>query len=354
MPDQKDQPLPVSPDLQALPASLSAAWVNDALATVQKEYGIVPADLLAQAGVDARAFANPTTLVPLIDVLRLFATALGRTGDNAMGLRLGANVQPRSYPVLGYVIMGSATLGEAIDRLLRFERIIGELGRASLGDEDAEHLLLRWDCPVPMPYARYLRDAAVAGWVGFARSLLDGDYAPLTARFEHPEPPPAERAVYEKIFRCPVQFGAPHTGIVFPRGWLKLPLRSADAALGGIMEEHAARLLADFSSGINLSNEVRSAIYRHLPGGEPDIETVADDLGMTVRALQARLRKADVTFSDLVDDIRRSLAAVLVADERLTLVNVALLLGFSEQSSFTRAFRRWYGMAPGEYRKSGG
>ncbi|MFZ5724590.1 MAG: AraC family transcriptional regulator [Pseudomonadota bacterium] len=354
MPEQKDQPLPVSPDLQALPASLSAAWVNDALATVQREYGIAPAELLAQAGVDAQTFANPTALVPLIDVVRLFACALGRTGDNALGLRLGGNVQPRSYPVLGYVIMGSADLGEAIDRLLRFERIVGELGRASLDDEGADNLLLRWDCPVPMPYARYLRDAAVAGWVGFARSLLDNARAPLEARFEHPEPPAAEREAYERFFRCPVRFSAPHTGIVFPRVWLQLPLRSADPALGGIMEEHAARLLADFSSGINLANEVRSAIYRHLPGGEPEIETVAEDLGMTVRALQARLRKADVTFSDLVDDIRKSLAAVLVADERLTLVNVALLLGFAEQSSFTRAFRRWYGMAPGEYRKNSG
>ena len=70
-----------------------------------------------------------------------------------------------------------------------------------------------------------------------------------------------------------------------------------------------------------------------------------------MRALQARLRKADLTFTDLVDDVRRSLAAVLVADARLALVNVAMLLGFAEQSSFTRAFRRWYGMAPGEYRR---
>lgn len=346
--------LTISPDLQALPASLSAAWINDALNTLQREYGIVPAELIAQAGIDPQVLANTTALVPLIDAVRLFALALARTGDHTLGLKLGGNVQARSYPVLGYVIMGSANLGEAIDRLLRFEKIVGELGQASLGDETTDTLLLRWDCPVPMPYARYLRDAAVAGWVGFARALLDGGRAPLAARFEHPEPPAAERAAYEAFFACPVQFGAAHTGIVFPRAWLQLPLRSADPALGGIMEEHAARLLADFSSGINLANEVRSAIYRHLPGGEPDIETVAADLDMTVRALQTRLRKADVTFSDLVDDIRRSLAAVLVADARLTLVNVALLLGFAEQSSFTRAFRRWYGVAPGEYRKSNG
>lgn len=353
MSDPKERPLTVTPDLQALPASLSAAWVNDALATVQREYGVAPADLLAQAGLDAQAFANPTALVPLIDVVRLFACVLARTGDHALGLRLGGNVQARSYPVLGYVIMGSANLGEAIDRLLRFERIVGELGRAALADEDedGDRLFLRWDCPVPMPYARYLRDAAVAGWVGFARALLDGERAPLEVRFEHPEPPPAERKLYEQFFRCPVHFSAPHTGIVFPRAWLRLPLRSADPALGGIMEQHAARLLADFSSGMNLANEVRSAIYRRLPGGDPDIDSVAADLGMTARSLQSRLRKAELTFSDLVDDIRRSLAAVLVADERLTLVNVALLLGFSEQSSFTRAFRRWYGMAPGEYRR---
>jgi len=353
MSDPKEPPITISPDLQALPASLSAAWVSDALATVQRAYGIAPEELLAQAGIDARALANPGALVPLIDVVRLFACALVRSGDHALGVRLGASVQPRSYPVLGYVIVGSANVGEAIDRLLRFERIVGELGRASLVDEGDDCLLLRWDCPVPMPYARYLRDSAVAGWVAFARAMIDGDPAPLEVRFEHPEPPPAERQVYEDFFRCPVRFAAPHTGMVFRREWLAWPLRSADPSLGGIMEQHAQKLLADFSSGINLANEVRSAIYRRLPGGEPDIDTVAADLGLTVRALQARLRKAELTFSDLVDDIRRSLAAVLVADSRLTLVNVALLLGFSEQSSFTRAFRRWYGVAPGEYRRGG-
>jgi len=342
----------LTPDLQALPASLSAAWINDALGTVQKVYGIAPEELLAQAGIDAQFAGNPTALVPLIDVMRLFAVVLARTGDNTLGLQLGAHVQVRSYPVLGYVIMGSANIGEAIERLLRFERIVGELGRASLEDNNGV-MLLRWDCPIPDPYARYLRDAAVAGWIGLSRALVDVVTSPQEVRFEHAAPPAAERAQYEAFFGCPVQFGCARTGIVFPREWLALPLRSADPALGNIMEEHAARLLADFSSGINLVNEVRSAVYRRLASGEPDIETIAEDLGMASRALQARLRKSEITFSELVDDVRRSAAAVLLEDERLTLVNAAFLLGFAEQSSFTRAFRRWYGMAPGEYRKRG-
>lgn len=340
----------VSPDLQALPASLTAAWISDALATVQKEYGLAPDELLAQAGVDAQALANPTALVPLIDVMRLFATVLGRTGDNTLGLKLGGNVQVRSFPVLGYVIMGSANIGEAIERLLRFEKIVGELGRASL-EEHGDALLLRWYCPVPDPYARYVRDAAVAGWIGLSRAVIDVVTSPQEVHFEHPAPPAAEIAVYEGFFRCPVRFGQPHTGILLPREWLALPLRSADPALGNIMEEHASRLLADFSSGINLVNEVRSAVYRRLASGEPDIETIAADLGMASRALQARLRKSDLTFSELVDEVRKSAAAVLIEDERLTLVNAAFLLGFAEQSSFTRAFRRWYGVAPGEYRR---
>lgn len=341
----------ISPDLQALPASLSAAWVNDALATVQRKYGIAREELLAQAGVDAAQLQNPTALVPLIDVLRLFATALARSGDPAIGLTLGGNAQVRSFPVLGYAVMGSATLGEAIDRLLRFERIVGDLGRASLADAGEGRLFLRWECALPEPYARFLRDAAVAGWIALARALLDGVSSPIEAHFEHAEPPAAERTACEAFFGCPVRFGMPSTGILIARDWLALPLRSADAALGGMMEEHAARVLAEFSTGANLVNEVRSAVYRRLASGEPDIETIAGDLGMTARALQARLRKGELTFSDLVDDLRRSLAAVMLEDERLTLVNVAFLLGFAEQSSFTRAFRRWYGMAPGEYRR---
>lgn len=343
--------IPVSPDLQALPASLSAAWVKDALVTLERLYGIAPARLMAEAGLDPAVLANPSALLPLIDVLRVFVRAFAITRDHAIGVRLGAAVQIRSYPVLGYAIMGSANLGEAIRQLQRYERVVGELGRATLLDDGGDDVFLRWECPIPMPWARYVRDAAVAGWIGVARAVLEGVDAPLEAHFEHVPLTAAEESVYAEVFRCPVRFGMPMTGVRIPRAWLTLPLKSADPALGELMERHANELLADFGGGINLVSEVRSAIYRRLSGGEPDVESVAGDLGLTGRALQARLRKADLTFSDLVDEVRKSLASVLVGDDGMSLVNVAFLLGFAEQSSFTRAFRRWYGVAPGEYRR---
>lgn len=345
---------PVSPTVQALPASLSAAWIADALATVQAVYGIAPEEAMAGAGVDGRILAEPASLVSLVDALRIFGSLLVRTGDHTLGLQLGSRVQVRSYPVLGYIVMGSATLGDAIGRLLRFERIVGEVGRASLEEVDAAHVFLRWDCPLPAPYARYVTDAAVAGWVAVARAVIGQPRSPLEAHFAYPAPPPGEQDAYRVYFGCPVAFDAPRTGVLLSRELLALPLQSADPALRDIMEGHAAQLLADFSSGLNLANEVRSAIHAQLAGGEPDIAGVATALGMTARALQSRLRRANLTFSDLVDEVRRSLAAVLVADDRLSLVNVAMLLGFSEQSSFTRAFRRWYGMAPGEFRRQRG
>ncbi len=343
--------LKISPDLQSLPASLSAAWVSDALLTVQREYGMAPAVLLAEAGVAADALERPDALLPLIDVFRIFVHVLVRSNDHALGLVLGAGVQPRSYPVLGYVILGSATLGEAIDRLLRFERIVGELGRTTLNDEGDGHLSLRWECPVPMPAARYLQDAAIAGWVALGRAIQDAQYAPLRACFAFPEPSSDERRRYESFFGCTVAFNAPWSGVVLQRDWLALPLRSADPLLGDMMEQRARALLADFSAGQNLGNEVRSAIYRRLTSGEPSIDVVAADLGLTTRSLQIRLRKSSINFTELVDDLRRSLAALWAADARLTLMDVALLLGFAEQSSFIRAFKRWYGMTPGEYRK---
>lgn len=343
----------ISPDLQSLPASLSAAWVSDALATVEQTYRLDTGELLATAGMTPEALREPTALVPLIDVARLFALVLQRTGDEAFGLRLGAAAQVRSFPVLGHAVLGSADLGGAITRLLRYERVVGELGTARL-EEDGEDARLWWDCPVPMPYARYVREAAVAGWVAVARALMQEPLAPLAVYFQHAAP--ADATPHAQVFGCPVHFDAPDTGVVFPRAWLALPLRAPDMALGVIMGEHAARLLADFPAGLNLVNEVRSAIYRRLASGEPAIEDVATDLQLTARALQARLRKAGASYSEIVDGLRRSLAAALVTDERLPLVDVAFLLGFSEQSSFTRAFRRWFGCAPGEYRRqqSGG
>jgi AraC-like DNA-binding protein len=140
--------------------------------------------------------------------------------------------------------------------------------------------------------------------------------------------------------------------VEFDAALLDAPVVSADPGLKALMDEHAGNLLASYRERMNLANEVRERIARTLPNGEPALATVAAELGLTGRVLQNRLKEAGSHFTELVDEVRAQLARDYLSDSKYTLIDVAFLLGFSEQSSFSRAFRRWTGQAPVDYRKN--
>lgn len=337
----------IDPDLAGEPQSLSAAYITSVLPPLLDRYGLTRAAVLARAGIDPLQLARADTLVPMVDALRLFLVILEQTGDEGLGFEAGRCVQPRSYQVLGYAVLSSASLGEAIQRLLRFEKLAGNLGRSTLTPGDP--VQLSWHCPLPGAPARYITEAAITGWITFARQLLAEPAAPLSVHFRHAAPVESDR--YTDWFGCPVYFNADFDGVMLAPGMLSLSLTSADPGLNRMMEREAAALLADYDIGTNLANAVRSHLYRMLADGEPGIEAVAARMGLAVRTLQSRLRRQGVSFQELLDGLRRTLAELYLRDPALGLTDIALLLGFAEQSSFNRAFRRWRGQSPTAFRR---
>lgn len=337
----------IDPGIAGQPQSVSAAYIGSVLPPLLLHYQLDEADVLARAGIDAAQLARADALLPLVDVLRLFLVILEQTGDAGLGFEAGRLVQARSYQVLGYAVLASADLGQAIQRLLRFEKLAGNLGSSTLLAGDP--VQLRWQCPVPGAPARYVTEAAITGWVSFARQLVGAEAAPLAVLFRHEAP--ADRQRYEHWFNCPVHFQAEFDGVELAPEMLSLPVRSADPGLAQLMEREATALLADYDAGANLVNAVRSQLYRMLSDGEPGIEAVAAQMGLAVRTLQSRLQRHGVSFQSLLDGLRRSLAELYLRDPALSLTDIAVLLGFAEQSSFNRAFRRWRGQSPTTFRR---
>ncbi|HAV70177.1 MAG TPA: AraC family transcriptional regulator, partial [Alcanivorax sp.] len=140
-------------------------------------------------------------------------------------------------------------------------------------------------------------------------------------------------------------------GVRLPAALLRHSLESADPGLGRMMEKEAGALLADFDAHGNLLSRVRSAIYRRLGSGDPSVDAVAAELGLTVRTLQSRLQRQGLAYQEVLDGLRRSLAELYLRDPALNLTEIALLLGFAESSSFSRAFRRWRGESPVSWRR---
>jgi AraC-like DNA-binding protein len=339
----------LDPELAGGEESLSSAYLATVLPDLAAHYGLDTETLLTAAGLAPDLLEQGEQFLPLVDVVRLFVALMERAGDPGLGFETGKRVRPRAYQVLGYAILSSQTLGGALDRLTRFEKLVGNLGTTSW-ERHGERIRMSWRCPISGAPRRFLVEAAVTGWVAFARQLVDYEApSPEQVAFSHGPPPDPER--YEAWFRCPVRFRADFDGVEFDAGLLERELAGADPGLNELMEREARQLLADYDSKANLVNAVRSRIYRGLADGEPTMEQVAAELEMSPRTLQHRLSRQGMTFQEVLDGLRRSLAELYLRDPGLSLTDIALLLGFAEQSSFTRAFRRWRGVSPAAWRR---
>ena len=337
-------------------ASLSAAYVNSILPALTSAYDLDVGPLLAQSGISQEQLSQADYLVPFYQVGAFFMAVLQACQDEGIGLVIGSAVQAKSYQVLGYAVMSSHDLGEAVDRLIRYEKLVGQLGSTVLlrpnDSEDVSGGICRlvWQCPFDVLWSRFLKEAAIAGWVTYSLSQVQVEGAVFTVHFDHgPASIPIER--YHQVFGENIVFNSGWCGVEFDEALLKLPFSQADPGLNAMMDKQATVLLEMFDSKLNIVNATREQVARCLPNGDPVLEDVAEILSLTARALQNRLKESNTTFKEIVDEVRKQLALSYLAEVDVPLIDVAFLLGFSEQSSFSRAFKRWMGQSPLEYRK---
>jgi len=185
--------------------------------------------------------------------------------------------------------------------------------------------------------------------LGLCREACFTECDPLEVTLTHPAP--SCQSDYFGFFRCPVRFDAPVTELVFDRALVERPLPAANRELArandGVLRGYVDKLIDD-----DIVSRVKQAILDHLPSGAPSAEMVAKDLYMSPRTLRRRLAEVGTAYSDLLDKVRRELAAQYIADPARSLSEISYLLGFSEQSGFSRAFRRWTGSAPSTAREA--
>ena len=192
---------------------------------------------------------------------------------------------------------------------------------------------------------------------GFARAILMArrstgvDVAPVCVRFTFPRP--ADVTAHEALFRSPLVFAHGRNELELDGETLRLPQRAADPWLRELVEGHARALLARLDAPSPLARRVVEALGLAVQRGEADLSSVARALATTERTLQRQLASEGLRFRALVDDVRRELATRYLADRRHSLAQIALLLGFSEQAAFQRAFVRWTGVTPGQFRRDG-
>jgi len=309
-----------------------AVSLDDVLA----EWGVAPADL---DDVEGR--------VPAQLEMDLFDRLAERAGEPALGIKL-ASIPTATFDVVDYVAMHSPDLGSAYANVIRYQRLLHDgVGWELVAGGDQARLIHH---PTPgVRLSRHAIEASLGLFVSRGRALVGADWVPRAVALC--TPPPADDGVYRALFRCPVEFAQPVTEVILDGELLRRPVRQADAALFRILERTAAERLARLKTTSDFVDEVRREIGRLLRGELPRVAEVARRLGCSQRTLHHRLRAEGCAFGQLVDEARLHVAMAFLDDPGVKMADIALLLGFSDASAFHRAFRRWTGTTPIEYRR---
>ncbi|TRX75846.1 AraC family transcriptional regulator [Pseudomonas mangiferae] len=327
----------------------SSSWAQGIVQALEAG-GVDCRPLFHELGLDYAALQDPDARFPQDAMTRLWTRAVALSGDPAIGLNMAKVARPASFHVVGYALMSSRTLSEGFARLVRYQRIIAEGAdlRFHPGlDGYTLSLTIHGD---RLPPARQSAEASLAAALAFCRWLTGRDIAPQAVRLRGE--PPADLTPYLQVFGIAPTFAADDYALVLSRADMERPLPTANAALAHLHDRFAGDYLARFV-GSRVTHQTRQVLCRLLPQGEPRRETVANALHLSQRTLQRRLQEEGTGFQQLLDDTRRELAEQYLAQPELTLLEVAYLLGFADPSNFFRAFRRWFGVTPGEYRARG-
>ncbi len=322
-----------------------------ALVGFAADLGVAPDALLRAAGFDPSLVTR--ALVPHRHVLRLWEEATRLSGDEDFGLHMAswmiAHAEDR-FDVMAFAMRSCATLGDQYARMGRYIRLLhketqltlehaGEVARLVHGVEDHHRAL------------RQPSEAMLALMLLQGRRSIGEDFVPREVRFVHPAP--ARTAEHERVFRAPLRFGCSRDELVLDRALLDRPQVHAEPRLLTLLERQLEALLRDVGRGQSVTGPIRRCVADGLLEGEPTLATVARRLGLSARTLQRRLRDEGTSFADLIADVRHELALQHLRNPEVSIQEAAFLLGYSDVSTFHRAFKRRAGMTPATYRRAG-
>ncbi|MCG6577199.1 AraC family transcriptional regulator [Pseudomonas sp. AF32] len=301
--------------------------------------------LLAGSGISTADLERADTRITTNQEMQVCANAVARKHD--IGLDLGLRMHVSSYGMLGYALLTSATLGDALHLALRYPALLGTLFDLRL-DDDGQYV---W-----FSASNYRENPALAAFNAefcmvslrvICNDLL-GHVLPLrSARFQHPAPDYQTR--YAAHFYCPIRFNTLDNAFAFDRHWLDQPLPLADPVTHHAMVERCRKQNIEFTGRQAWLGRIRQLLDAQLDAA-PGLDGLAEQMNCSTRTLRRHLKDSGCSYQELLDELRFERAKQLLCEDQLPIHQIAEKLGFSETASFRHAFVRWSGVAPSQFR----
>lgn len=303
-------------------------------------------ELLSLIDISETDLNQSTLLVDSNKYEKIFALA-EQTLQHEIGFEFGKTITPDRWGILGYIAFTSPTLKIALQQQRKYQSLAGNLG-TPLSEIINKNLLLKW---IPAYQCNHhIVEEIITGWTALANKLSPIKIKPSAIYFQHRFKGYQQTVKsYQDYFECPVFFEHDFNGIEINETFLELPLITVDDVINHALCKQADNMLVNI---INQSpiESVNQFIINQLPFGVPEIEEVATHLGMSIRTLQRKLSDNQLNFTGMIDSIRKDLALSYLKNTSTKVIYIAQMLGFSEQSAFQRAFKRWEGQTPKQFR----
>jgi len=337
---------PARPEPTSTP--LVAASSTLALASYLERQGVLdPAVVERITGFNMVALSDPDLRVPARQHYQLWQYAEQVTGDPGIGLHAGQVVDPERMGLVGHVFFNCDTLGEAVTQYVRLHRLINESVTLEF-ERSGELAILTWQPDPPELYCRQDMDRTLAAVISRTRHFIHPGLRAEWTEIAHSRPGYADD--YGQLLGGEVRFDCEHTRLAFHCRHLDQPIPRRNPYIHSAMLRQVNVLLARLQPRRSFSRKVRRLISRQMATERIDADTLAKQCHMSRQTLYRKLKKEGLSFHELVEQIRKDKALRYVASDHYALGEIAFLLGFSELSAFSRAFKRWTGTAPAQYR----
>lgn len=314
--------------------------------------GVPPPDLLCAAALDPARLVDPDAYLQRSEEMRLWDAAVRLTGDQDFGLHLAEWVTRfpfDHFDVLAFAVRSSPTLGEHFRLAARYVRLIHEGIYLSVEEEGDAARLVHGHSPEQIG-PRHPVEGMLALTLLHGRLAVGEELVPRMVCFAHARPDRVSEQ--ERVFRAPLRYGCPRNELVLDRALLDRPQRHAEPRLLAILDRQLGALLSELPEIGRFQDMVKRRMMDELPEREPVIAAIAVKLHMSARSLQRRLESEGTSFTEVLSELRHERALHYLKDPRISIGEVAFLLGFLDVTAFHRAFKRWTGITPAEHRRS--
>ncbi len=328
-------------------AKTTSAVAVIALFDVIRDHGMSVQTLEKQTGISRKKMDDPDARITMTQFLNLWQIAEKVSNNPAIGLTLRQHYQTQTKHFVVLMAMNCNNFLEALQAWARYDMIICNNGRIDLIKEKDLYGITYTNVS-PRHENRWIPEHHASLAIEYARQITQREFNPVRVCFRHKDPGYAH--VYKDIFKCPVLFDQEANQIWVKEKELHQPIPGSDAYLRAVLEKHADTSIEKLSRELTFQNKVQEFMVRHLHQGTVSIQAASDAMNMDRSTLHRRLKKENTSFRLLLTETRKELAQKYLG-QGLSITQTAYLLGFSDPSTFQRAFKRWTGIAPGQYKE---